>query len=128
MIVHYTIEILPLSFTIGIDQPPVAVTNLNIMYSELKNAFEVTWDDMLNIDDIGLGYQIQYLFIALDTVIAMDTEMLSDVQTNLTGFEYDIPGGIFSRDGVSINVTVQACNSFSLGEPSTITLENMEGS
>ncbi len=109
-------------FLVGIDQPLEAVTNLNISYNDLTNVFQVTWEDALNINDTDLGYQIQYSFVALDTVLDTITVPLQS-----RNFVYNISAGIFSEDGVSINVTVQACNSFSLGEPSSIMLENMEG-
>ncbi|XP_064396510.1 phosphatidylinositol phosphatase PTPRQ-like isoform X2 [Halichondria panicea] len=108
----------------GNDQPE-AVTNLNILYSETENTIQVTWDDLLNINDTDLGYRIDYSFSALDTVVGMGTVVLSNVLTNSTSFEYDILAAQFSEDGVIVNVTVQACNSFSLGETTSINLDFM---
>ena len=103
------------------------MTNLNISYSETENTIQVTWDDLLNINDTDLGYRIDYSFSALDTVVGMGTVVLSNVLTNSTSFEYDILAAQFSEDGVIVNVTVQACNSFSLGETTSINLDFMGG-
>ena len=116
----------PLHPNIGNNQPE-AVTNLNISYNEIDNTIQITWDDLLNINDTDLGYRIDYSFSALDTVVAMDTVIQSNVLRNSTSFEYDIQAAHFSEDGVMINVTVEACNSFSLGEARSINLDFVGG-
>lgn len=101
---------------------PVAVQNLNIVHDSPTNNFVITWTDLLNINDTNLGYRIVYNVAARGVVLASVTNTLLNVNTTSTNFQYDIPAGDFSQDGVSVNVTVQACNDFGLGAPDMISL------
>lgn len=98
------------------------MTNLNITYNDTENTIIVTWDDLVNINDSDLGYRIMYTFTALGTELAQGNITLTNVLRNSSSFRYDIPANEFSEDGVTVNVTVQACNNFSLGEPESISI------
>ena len=106
---------------------PVAVENLNITYDSTTNNFVVTWRDLLNINDTNLGYRIVYDVTARGVMLASVTDTLLNVDTSMTNFQHFIPASDYSQDGVSVTVTVQACNDFGLGVPNVVLLTFMGG-